>query len=80
MSNSKRKTKKFSFSKLDLSLSVHMQSAVLLPPDSDNIGESISLVLWLLCSLCLPKSRVFGLNYNELFIRSSHRRIRFQKF
>ena len=27
------KNQKFSFSKLDLSLSVHMQSAVLLPPD-----------------------------------------------
>ena len=27
------KNQKFSFSKLDLSLSVHMESAVLLPPD-----------------------------------------------
>ena len=30
----KEKNQKFSFSKLDLSLSVHMQSAVLLPPGS----------------------------------------------
>ena len=34
MKKLEKKNQKFTFSKLDLSLSVHMQSAVLLPPDS----------------------------------------------
>ena len=38
------KNQKFSFSKLDLSLSVHMQSAVLLPPGCINKGPLCSII------------------------------------